>query len=403
MAGPLTGVRVLDLSSVVLGPLATQILGDWGANVIKVEGPEGDTTRSTGPGRSDDMAAIFMGLNRNKRSLVLDLKQQSACEALWRLIDTADVFLHSIRPQKIAKLGFSHQEVLAHNDRIVYAGIHGYGSDGPYAGFPAYDDVIQGQSGSAHLMEKLTGEPRYFPTILADKTCGLVAANSVMAALLERERSGLGQFVEIPMFETMVAYNMTEHLYGYTFDPPIEPMGYPRVLAPWRRPYKTKDGYICMLAYVDVQWQRFWDEVGRPELVSDLRFNTLSNRSDNIAELYKIAGSCLEGRKTEDWIAKFKELDIPCAMITEIEDLFDDPHLKAVGYFKNMKHPTEGNIVVPDNPVSFSRTKASVEVLPPKLGQHSIEILREAGLEDDLIDGLLNSHATYDGQVQSSG
>ena len=399
MAGPLAGMRVLDLSSVVLGPLATQIMGDLGANVIKIEGPEGDTTRATGPGRSENMAAIFMGFNRNKRSLVLDLKQISACDALWNLIEISDVFIHSIRPQKIAKLGFGHEAVLARNSRIVYAGIHGYRDGGPYAGAPAYDDVIQGQSGAADLMARLTGEPRYLPTIMADKTCALVTAYSVMAALVERERSGHGQFVEIPMFETMVAYNMTEHLYGHTFDPPLAPMGYPRVLAPWRRPYKTSDGYICMLAYVDIQWQRFWAEVGRPEMAHDPRFATLSNRSDNIAELYRIAGDCLGGRTTDDWIRTFRALDIPCAPISTLEEVEADPHLQEVGFFRKMEHPTEGNIIVPDIPVRFSRTEAEVTRLQPNFGEHSLEILREAGLNEDDIRSLLNSKATRDGRV----
>ena len=399
MPGPLAGIKVLDLSSVVLGPLATQIMGDLGADVIKIEGPEGDTTRSTGPGRSDDMAAIFMGFNRNKRSLVLDLKQKSACDALWTLIDDADVFIHSIRPQKIARLGFGHEAVLARNSRIVYAGIHGYRTGGPLEGTPAYDDVIQGQSGAADLMARLTGEPRYLPTILADKTCALVAAYSVMAALVERERSGQGQFVEIPMFETMVAYNMTEHLYGHTFDPPLAPMGYPRVLAPSRRPYKTNDGYICMLAYVDIQWQRFWAEVGRPEMVDDPRFRTLSDRSDNIAELYRIAGDCLSERTTDDWIRTFQALDIPCATISTLEEVEANPHLQDIDFFRKMEHPTEGSIVVPDIPVQFSRTQAEIARLQPKFGEHSVELLRQAGLAEDEIQGMLDSKATRDGQV----
>ncbi|MFT5489488.1 MAG: crotonobetainyl-CoA:carnitine CoA-transferase CaiB-like acyl-CoA transferase, partial [Alphaproteobacteria bacterium] len=278
MPGALDGIRVLDLTSVVLGPLATQTMGDMGADIIKIEGPAGDTTRYTGPKRSADMSALYMGLNRNKRSLVLDLKQDAAKEALWRLIDTADVFLHSVRPQAMDRLGFSSEAVCARNPRIVYAGIHGFRMDGPYAGRPAYDDVIQGLSGSADLMARLVGEPRYMPTIMADKTCGLVTVNAVLAALLEREKSGKGQFVEIPMFETMVAFNMADHIFGYTFDPPEGPMGYSRVLTPSRRPYKTTDGFICLLAYTDIQWVRFWEEVGRSELKDDPRFDSLSSR-----------------------------------------------------------------------------------------------------------------------------
>ena len=398
MTGPLSGFRVLDLSSVVLGPMATQIMGDLGADVVKIEAPAGDTTRYTGPARSRDMAALFMGLNRNKRSIVLDLKREAARDALWTLIDGADVFIHSIRPQKLVPLGLDHESVLARNPRIVYAGIHGYGANGPYAGAPAYDDVIQGQSGGADLMARLIGEPRYLPTIMADKTCALVASYAVMAALLERERSGRGQFVEIPMFETMVAFNMTEHLYGHTFDPPEAPLGYTRVLAPWRRPYRTSDGYICMLAYVDIQWRRFWTEVGRPELIDDPRFDTLSNRSDNIEELYRIAGECLADRPTAHWVKRLAALDIPSAAIAALEELESDPHLAAVGFFRKRRHPTEGDIVLPDNPVRYSRSAPELNRLQPKLGEHSVEILREAGFAEAAIEKMIADGASVDGR-----
>lgn len=397
MPGPLDGIRVLDLTSVVLGPLATQIMGDLGADVIKIEAPAGDATRYTGPARSDDMAALFMGLNRNKRAIVLDLKREAAREALWRLIDGADVFIHSIRPQKIAALGFGHEDVLARNPRIVYAGVHGYGMDGPYAGQPAYDDVIQGQSGTADLMARLVGEPRYLPTIMADKTCALVACYSVMAALLERERSGQGQFVEIPMFETMAAFNLAEHLFGHSFDPPLGPMGYTRVLAPWRRPYKTQDGYICMMAYTDVNWDRFWREVGRAELLEDPRFVSLSTRADNIEELYRIAGECLAERTTAEWIDTLARLDIPAAPIAALEELADDPHLREVGFFRKADHPTEGPIVMTKSPVGFSRTPADYTKPQPKLGQHGAEVLREAGLSDGEIDSALGGAPGGDG------
>ena len=396
--GPLDGIRVLDLSSVVLGPLATQVMGDLGADVIKIEAPEGDTTRRTGPGRSDDMAAMFLGLNRNKRSVVLDLKHADARAALWSLIDGADVFVHSIRPQKIARLGFDHAAVLARNPRIVYAGLHGYGSDGPYAGLPAYDDVIQGQSGSADLMARLVGEPRYMPTIMADKTCAMVAAYSVMAALLHRERTGEGQFVEVPMFETMTAFNLTEHLYGMSFEPPEGPVGYPRVLAPWRRPYRTSDGHVCMLAYTDGQWRRFWTAVDKPELIEDARFVSLASRSDNIAELYRLAGECFADRTSAEWLRLLGELDIPAAPITSLEDLPNDPHLTAVGFFDRAEHPTEGAIVMPGSPVRFGASPAAITRLQPKLGEHSAEVLAEAGLGEDDIEALFQAGASRDGR-----
>ena len=402
MPGPLDGVRVLDLTSVVLGPLATQTMGDLGADIIKIEAPAGDTTRYTGPSRSDDMAALFMGLNRNKRSLVLDLKQPAARDALWRLIDGADVFIHSVRPQAIDRLGFGHEDVLARNGRIIYAGVHGYGTAGPYAGAPAYDDVILGRSGTVDLMARIIGEPRYLPIIMADKTCALVAAYAIMAALYEREKSGLGQFVEIPMFETMTAFNMAEHLFGHSFEPPKGPMGYSRVLAPWRRPYATRDGHVCMLAYTDEQWRRFWTEVDRPELISDPRFDNLSNRSDNIEELYRISGQCLTERTTKEWLERLSRLDIPCAPITKLEELPDDEHLKAIGFFRQTDHPTEGRIVLPDVPVRFGRTAGAINQLQPRLGQHSIEVLRESGLGDDEIDRMLADGASWDGETKET-
>lgn len=398
--GPLSGIRILDLSSVIFGPLATQTLGDLGADVIKIEGADGDTTRYTGPSRTEAMAALFLGVNRNKRSLVLDLKQRSARDALWRLIDSADVFIHSIRPQKIEKLGFSPEAVLERNPRIVYAGLYGYRSGGPYSGQPAYDDIIQGQSGAADLMARLVGEPRYTPAIIADKTCALVATYSVTAALLARERTGKGQFVEIPMFESMAAFNLAEHLFGHSFEPPLDQIGYTRVLAPWRRPYHTKDGYLCMLAYTDQQWRKFWTAVDRAELIDDPRFKTMANRSKNIAELYQLAGECLADRPTDEWLEILRELEIPCARINELENLEKDPHLQAVDFFKKAQHPTEGDIVMTDIPVRFSEDKAGINRLQPKLGEHSVEVLREAGLSEQEIAVLIESKATQDGNNQ---
>jgi crotonobetainyl-CoA:carnitine CoA-transferase CaiB-like acyl-CoA transferase len=391
MAGPLDGIKVLDLSSVVLGPLATQILGDLGADVIKVEGPAGDPIRYTGPARSKDMAALFLAINRNKRSLVLDLKEPAAQDAVWRLIDQSDVFIHSIRPQAIDRLGFGHEAVLKRNPKVVYAGVHGYRSGGPYEGQPAYDDVIQGQSGASDLMARLTGEVRYFPTIMADKTCAQIAAYAVLAALFSRERTGKGQFVEIPMFESMVSFNMIEHLYGHTFEPPEGEIGYARVLAPWRRPYATKDGHIALLAYTDPHWQKFWEAVGKPDLKDDSRFDSLKNRSENIAEVYKLAGESLMDKTTAEWVNIFSELQVPAAKINGLEELLDDPQLASSDFFKHMTHPTEGDIVMPDLPVRFSETRTEIRRLQPKLGEHSREILVEAGLDAASIDALTDS------------
>ncbi len=388
-SGPLAGLKVLDLTSVVFGPLCTQVLGDQGADVIKIEAPEGDTTRYTGPARNKGMAALFLGLNRNKRSLVLDLKQQAAKDALWRLIDTADVIVHSIRPQAVERLGFAPEAVLARNSRIVYAALTGYGTGGAYEGKPAYDDVIQGQSGIAALMSQLAGEPRYAPMIMGDKTCGLVASQAITAALFARERTGKGQYVEIPMLETMAAFVLAEHLFGHTFEPPQGGIGYNRVLAPWRRPYKTKDGFIAMLVYTDAQWRRFWALVGREELGSDSRFSTMSARAENIAEIYRIAGECMLARTTEEWLALLEKNEIPSAHVRSLEDLMTDEHLTSVGFFQRFTHPTEGEICQPSPPARFGATPSSISRLQPRLGEHSREILAEAGLSPAEIERVI--------------
>src|ERR1700761_7673005 len=365
MAGPLHGIRILDLTAVVAGPLATQMLGDMGADVIKIESPEGDAPRHTGPARSPGMAALFMGLNRGKRSLVLDLKQESAKAALWRLIASADVLVHSMRPHKMGKLGFAHQAVCAKNPRLVYAALHGYRDGGPYSGQPAYDDVIQGQSGIAALMAKVSGEPRYAPMIIADKTCALAIVGAVSAALYARERTGKGQFVEIPMFEQMVSFVMGEHLFGHNFVPPLGDLGYTRVTAPWRRPYKTADGYLCMMAYTQAHWRKFWTMVGKPAVHDDPRFDSIASRAKNIVALYELAGSCIAGKTTDEWLALLRELEIPAARMARLDEVLTDPQLAASGFFKRASHPTEGDVLYTDLPVRFSATTAASERLQP--------------------------------------
>jgi crotonobetainyl-CoA:carnitine CoA-transferase CaiB-like acyl-CoA transferase len=396
MAGPLAGVHILDLTSVVAGPMATQMLGDMGADVIKIEAPEGDAPRHTGPARSPGMAALFMGLNRSKRSLVLDLKIDAAKDALWRLIAGADVLVHSMRPQKIEKLGFGHEVVCAKNPRLVYAALHGYRDGGPYSGQPAYDDVIQGQSGIAALMAQVAGEPRYAPMILADKTCALSIAGSVSAALFARERTGRGQFVEIPMFEQMVAFVLGEHLFGHNFVPPLGTLGYTRVTAPWRRPYKTKDGYLCMMAYTQAHWRKFWTLVGKPEMIRDPRFDSIASRAKNVVAVYELAGQCIADKTTDEWLTRLRELEIPAARMSSLDDLFTDPQLAASGFFKRAAHPSEGEILYTDLPVRFDGASSTSERLQPRLGEHSFEVLREAGFNESEIKALARSGATVD-------
>jgi crotonobetainyl-CoA:carnitine CoA-transferase CaiB-like acyl-CoA transferase len=271
---------------------------------------------------------------------------------------------------------------------LIYAGVHGFREDGPYAGRPAYDDIIQGLCGAADLMDRLTGEPRYVPTIFCDKTSGLMTVQAVLAALYAREKTGRGQFVEIPMFETMVAFLMVEHLHGLAFDPERGEPGYDRVLAPWRRPYRTADGWLCMLPYTDAQWRRFWSEVGKPQMMADPRFQDMAARSRNIDEVYRLAGAELTSRPTAAWIATFDRLEIPVSAVRRLREVFDDPHLADIGFFKRMPHPTEGTLVMPDVPLRFAGTPASVERLPPRLGEHGREVLAETGLSADEIAAL---------------
>ncbi len=384
---PLAGIRVLDLSSVVFGPYAAQTLADAGADVIKIEPPDGDSTRRTGPAREPGMAAIFLGVNRSKRSIVLDLKQPAAREALLALVDTADVFLHSVRAHKMAALGLDPDTLRARNPRLIYAGLHGFGAGGPYAKRPAYDDIVQGMSGLADLMARQTGEPRYLPTIAADKTCGLVAAQAITAALFARERTGEGQFVEIPMFESMVSFTLVEHFYGRHLADAGGTAGYPRVLAPWRRPYRTADGHVCMMPYTDAHWQRFFAHT-RPAAAADARFTSMAARTTHIDALYALVGEIVAGDDTAHWLALCDRLEIPAAPVGRLDDLEDDPHLQAVGFFVDVPDGDDQRYRLTRSPIRYAGESA-VPQRPPRLGEHTREVLGEAGLASQAIEALL--------------
>ena len=385
---PLSGIRVVDLSTVVMGPYASQWLADLGAEVIKVETPEGDSTRRTGPATEDGMSAIFLGVNRSKKSVVLNLKQPAAQAALHRLLETADVFLHSMRPQKLGKLDLDPASVMARHPQLVYVSLLGFAEDGPYGGRPAYDDIIQGLCGNAALMAAQTGTVRYFPTISADKTSGLVAALSISAALAGRERNGgKGGMVEVPMFESMVAFNLVEHLYGQHFEPPRATAGYPRVLAPLRRPYQTADGYVCMMPYTDAHWRDFFQAAGRDDLAADARFIGIAARTRHIETLYEITGELVRERSTADWLALCETLQIPVARVNDLDELVDDPHLRATGFFDQVDDPAMGTLRFPGAPVRFDGERAHAAV-PPRLGEHTREVLGGVGLSDAEIDAL---------------
>ncbi len=385
---PLSGIRVVDLSTVVMGPYCSQWLADLGAEVIKVETPEGDSTRRTGPSTEDGMAALFLGANRNKKSVVLNLKKPAAQAALHRLLESADVFLHSMRPQKLGKLDLDPDSVRERHPRLVYVSLLGFAEDGPYGGRPAYDDIIQGLCGNAALMAAQTGTVRYFPTISADKTSGLVAALSICAALTGRERQGgKGSMVEVPMFESMVAFNLVEHLYGQHFEPPRATAGYPRVLAPLRRPYQTADGYVCMMPYTDAHWRDFFRATGRDDLAGDARFSDIAARTRHIETLYEITGQLVRERSTDAWLALCETLQIPVARVNGLDELVDDPHLRATGFFEQIDDPAMGTLRFPGVPVRFDGERARAMV-PPRLGEHTREVLGSIGLSDDDIAAL---------------
>jgi len=392
---PLSGIRVIDLSTVVMGPYASQWLADLGAEVIKVEPPEGDSTRRTGPAAEDGMSAIFLGVNRSKKSVVLNLKLPAAQAALERLLASADVFVHSMRPQKLGGLGLEPAAVMARHPRLVYVSLLGFAEDGPYGGRPAYDDIIQGLSGNAALMAAQTGTVRYFPTIAADKTSGLVAALSISAALAGRERQGgKGALVEVPMFESMVAFNLVEHLYGQHFEPPRGPAGYPRVLAPLRRPYQTADGHVCMMPYTDAHWRDFFTAAGRPELAADARFAGIAARTQHIETLYELTGEIVRARTTDAWLALCETLQIPVARVNQLAELVDDPHLRATGFFDMLDDPAMGTLRFPGAPVRFDGERAA-PALPPRLGEHTRGLLGEAGLTTRQIDELGRDGAAF--------
>ncbi|MCR9213277.1 MAG: CoA transferase [Proteobacteria bacterium] len=398
-AGPLTGIRVADLTSVLLGPFATQILGDMGADVIKIEGPEGDTTRDLGPRISKGMASVYLNANRNKRSLCIDLKSEDGMAAFHKFLETVDVFVHNMRPSAIKRLGLTYDEVKKINPSIIYCGSYGFGQKGPYANKPAYDDMIQGVSGIASTQSSLMGRPGYVPTVIADKTTGLTAVYSISMALFHRERTGEGQEIDVPMYETMVQFHMLEHLYGKNFEPPLGPAGYPRAISPNRHPYKTKDGMIGALPYVDKQWKAFFDMAGKPELMEDPRFSNIEARLENIDAVYQVLADLIATRTSAEWLADLDAASIPAVPINSPEDLLEDEHLQAVGFWQTMEHPTEGQLKYPGIPTEFSATPGGVRRHAPTLGEHNAEIMEEIGLsaediEKMIANGALSGHSS---------
>lgn len=388
--GPLAGIKIIDMTSVLMGPYATQILGDMGADVIKVEAPDGDVTRQIAPSRHPGMGAIYLNANRNKRSICLDLKRPAGRETLLKLAADADVLVYNIRPQAMRRLGLDYETLAAVNPRLVYAGLFGFGQGGPYAAKPAYDDLIQGASVMSTLIAKAgDGTPRYVPTAVADRVVGLAAVGAICATLVNRDRTGLGQQVDIPMFETMVGFVLGDHLGGLTFDPAIGGGGYPRQLSPDRRPYRTRDGYVCALIYTDKQWTSFLDAIGQADLPRrDPRFANFANRIAHIDDVYGELGRIFLERSTADWLALLERADIPSMPMHDFDSVLEDPHLSATGFFQTLEHPTEGRLRMMRLATNWSRTPAEITRLPPQKGEDGVAILREVGFSEDEIDEL---------------
>ena len=376
--GPLSGVRVIDLTAMVMGPYCTQIMADMGADVIKIEPPAGDNTRYISVGPVPGMSGVFVNVNRGKRSVVLDLRSAAGKTTLRALIPRADVFIHSMRAKAIAKLGFGYADVAAINPSIIYTNCYGYSRRGPDRDLTAYDDTIQAECGLPAVQQMLTGEPNYVGTIMADKVAGMTALYATLMALFHRERTGEGQEVEVGMFETMAAFMLVEHANGAMFAPPLGPAIYPRAVAPDRRPYRTRDGYISALIYNDKQWSAFVAGV-QPPWASDPRFATLELRARQIDTVYALVADTFKERTTQEWLELFRSLDIPAAPLRTPAELFDNPHLNAVGLFETVATP-EGPVRFPGVPTWFSRTPGRVAGGAPQLGANTREVLEELGL-----------------------
>lgn len=384
--GPLQGVKVLDLTTILFGPFGAQTLGDWGADVIKVEPITGDGWRYAGQFRNRGMSGQFMAANRNKRSLAIDLKNPKGADVLRRLIPGADVLVTNIRPAALGRLGFGYEDCRSLNPRLVYAAATGFGQDGPWAKRPAFDEIVQAASGLASAIGS-DDEPAFVPSLVGDKLCGLALAGAVAAALFRRATTGEGQQVEVPMLETVAAFNSIEMLGGHAFVPPIGPPGYKRVKE--RRPVQTKDGWLTMLPYSSDNWCTFFETVGRPECIEEFEIRDPVRRAANIDRIYARMSEIARQRTTAEWEELLLSIDVPHASFAKLSQVSEQPHLKAVGLFEELDHPTEGKLRQARPATRFSESPAGIHGMPPRLGEHTRQVLTQAGYSDAEIDALV--------------
>ena len=390
---PLAGVRVVEMGSVVLAPYAAQLLADLGADVIKVEPPGGDITRNQGFSRHPGMAALYLCCNRGKRSLVLDAKDPRGLAALHRVIGTADVFLHNLRADAATRLGIGWEPLAAANPRLVYCCTYGFGAAGRYRARPAYDDIIQAASGAAGLHQAISGAPGYMPTIVADKTTALFVVIGIQGALLRRARTGLGERIEVAMFETMVHFLSVEHLAGLAFEPPMGGSGYRRMISEHRRPHRTADGYIAVMPHNERDWRVFFAACGMPGFMEDPRFVGNANRALHINLLYAKLAELMPSRTTAQWCAFLDEHGIPNSVVARLDELRHDPHLDDVGFWHDVEHPSEGPLVAPAFPVRYGGPDgdATPALVAPRFGEHSLEVLREVGLDEAEVRAMVDA------------
>ena len=393
-SGPLAGVRILDLTSIVIGPYPMKLLGDMGADVIKIEGVEGDWTRSIGPRRSPGMAAQFLNLNPNKRSVVLDLKRDEGREALLRIARTCDAFVLNIRPKAIEKLRLTYDDLRAVNPDIVYCRIAGFRSDGPDRNKPAIDDVIQSMSGMVDLQQELTGVPSFAPMATADAVCGLIWMGGLLASLYRRAITGEGEEIELPMYETMSSFVMATHMSGSIFEPPLGPPLYPRSLSPERKPYRTADGLLCVCPYSDAQWRRFLALIGLEHLLDEPRFATVFDRASHLNELYVLMNEPIARMRTAELMEKLDAADVPYAPIQSTSEVLADLSRHDDGIFDVVEHPTEGGLRLVGNPLRFTNRPCNTHELPNRLGERSRAVLAEAGYSADEIEALIETGVT---------